>query len=137
MQSADPAAALAFRPAWLAVGWTGVALVIYLSLTPDPLPSAEMLGFDASHALAYASLAFWFAQLYGRRGARAVIAIALCAMGVALELLQGQTGYRVLSYADMRDDAIGIVLGLALAATPLSALLPRLDARLVRAAARR
>jgi VanZ family protein len=130
-------APLRFRAVWLAAGWVGVALVVYLSLTPDPPPPGELLGFDFAHAVAYASLMFWFAQLYEARGARAAIALALCAMGVTLELLQGLTEYRTFSYPDMRDDAIGVALGLVLAATRLSAMLPQLDARLAQAAARR
>jgi VanZ family protein len=118
------------RPLWLAVGWAGVALVIYLSLTSSPLPSGEVLGFDMAHAAAYACLMLWFAQLYEGMGARAVIAVALAALGVALEVLQGWTGYRGFSYADMRDDALGVALGWWLATTPLSRVLPLVDARL-------
>jgi VanZ family protein len=124
---------LRYRPLWLAVGWAGVVLVIYLSLTSSPLPSGEMLGFDFAHGAAYASLMFWFAQLYVGRGGRATSAVALVAMGVALEIAQGWTGYRGFSYADMRDDAIGVALGWWLATTPLSRMLPFVDSRLARA----
>lgn len=135
--SGTAAVPLRFRGLWLAAGWAGVALVVFLSLTPDPLPPGELLGFDFAHALAYASLMFWFAQLYEARGARAAVALGLCALGVTLELLQGLTEYRTFSYADMRDDAVGVALGLALLLTPLSTMLPQLDARLARAFARR
>jgi len=128
---------LRLGPLWLAVGWAGIALVIYLSLTSSPLPSGEMLGFDFAHGAAYASLMFWFAQLYGGRGRRVTIAVALVAMGVALEVVQGWTGYRGFSYADMRDDAIGVALGWWLATTPLSRVLPLVDERLARAGAGR
>ena len=128
---------LHLRPLWLAVGWAGVALVIYLSLTSSPLPSGEVLGFDFAHAVAYACLMFWFAQLYEGRGERAVIAVALAALGVALEVLQGWTGYRGFSYADMRDDALGVALGWWLATTPLSRVLPLVDARLAGAGTQR
>jgi VanZ family protein len=123
---------LALRPLWLAVGWLSVALIVFLSLTPDPLPPAEVGGFDIAHAGAYAWLGFWFAQLYPRRRSMLVVALALIALGIALEFGQRWTGYRTFSYADMRDDAVGVVIGLALVATPLARLLPALDARLSR-----
>lgn len=123
---------LRYRPLWLAVGWAGVVLVTYLSLTSSPLPSGEMLGFDFAHGAAYACLMFWFAQLYEGREGRVTSAVALVVMGVALEVAQGWTGYRGFSYADMRDDAIGVALGWWLATTPLSRMLPLVDARLAR-----
>jgi VanZ family protein len=123
---------LRYRPLWLAVGWAGVVLVTYLSLTSSPLPSGEMLGFDFAHGAAYACLMFWFAQLYESREGRVTIAVALVVMGVALEIAQGWTGYRGFSYADMRDDAIGVALGWWLATTPLSRMLPLVDSRLAR-----
>jgi VanZ family protein len=122
------AARLHHRPLWLAIGWSSIALVVYLSLTTDPLPSGEALGVDFAHAAAYAWLMFWFAQLHVARGTRLVLAGAFCALGATLELMQGYSGYRVFSYVDMRDDAIGVALGWWVATTRLSALLPRLDA---------
>lgn len=123
---------LAFRPLWLAVGAMFVALVVFLSLTPDPLPPAEVGAFDVGHGAAYAWLAFWFGQLYRRPGQRAGVALALIALGVLLEFGQRWTGYRTFSHADMRDDAVGVLFGLALVATPLARLLPAMDARLAR-----
>lgn len=123
---------LRHRPLWLAVGWASVALVVHLSLTSAPLPSGEMLGFDFAHAAAYAWLMFWFAQLFAAWRERVAFAVAFAAMGAVLEVLQGATGYRVLSFADMRDDAVGVALGWWLATTPLALLLPRIDARLAR-----
>lgn len=123
---------LAFPRLWRAIGWACVALVVYLSLTPDPLPPAELGDLDVAHAAAYAWLAFWFAQLRRRGVPWIATAAALCALGIGLEVLQGWTGYRTFSYADMRDDVLGVAAGLALAATPLGAILPAVDARLAR-----
>lgn len=121
---------LRYRSLWLGLGWLFVALVVYLSLTPDPIPAAEAYGFDAGHALAYAWLMFWFGQIERASRTRLRIALALCALGISLELMQGLTTYREFSWADMRDNIFGVVLGVILAATPLVSILSRFDARL-------
>lgn len=123
-------APLRLAPLWWALGWAFVALVAYLSLTPSPPPPQELLGFDIAHAAAYAWLMFWFAHLLPTRAARLRCAAALCGFGILLEVLQGTTGYRVFSYADMRDDAIGVAIGAIVASTALARVLPGVDAAL-------
>ena len=100
------------RQAWLVVGWCGVAGVIALSLIPNPpdLVPVEQ-GDKVEHIVAYGMLMFWFAQVYAARGTRAVIAGLLVALGVALEYVQGWTGWREFSYADMAADATGVAFG--------------------------
>jgi VanZ family protein len=128
-----PVHRLAFRPAWMAAGWAFVALVVFLSLTPDPLPAAELGRFDIGHAAAYAWLGYWFAQLHAAPRLRLLVAAALGGLGIGLEFAQGWTGYRTFSYGDMRDDAIGALAGVALASTRLGGFLQTLDARIARA----
>ena len=67
----------------------------------------------------------WFAQLTRMRE-RVGIALVLVAMGVILEYLQDFTGHRTFAYSDMRDNAIGVAIGFALALTPLGRVAPRL-----------
>lgn len=136
MPSSAAPPALVYRRAWLVAGWGFVALVVYLSLTPDPLPPAELGEIDVAHTAAYAWLAFWFAQLQRRGTPWLAVAAGLCALGTGLELVQGWTGYRSFSYADMRDNILGVLAGLALAGTPLRGVLPALDARFARVFAR-
>jgi VanZ family protein len=116
---------LKLRRAWLAGGAAFVALVIYLSLTPHPLQVPNVGPFKPGHIIAYTWLMLWFAQLT-RVGQRLGIGIALGLMGVALEYLQNYTGHRTFGYTDMRDNAIGVMIGLLLATTPLGLLLKRL-----------
>ena len=120
---------LAWRNAWVVVGWLGVALDVWLSLKSTPPPAGVVHGFDAAHGVSYLLLMFWFAQLYHGR-ARALAALALVALGVVLEILQGFNPNREMSYTDMRDNAVGVLAGWLLATTPLRMLLPALDARL-------
>jgi len=100
------------RQAWVGVGWCGVVGVIVLSLIPNPpdLVPVEQ-GDKVEHIVAYGMLMFWFAQAYAAGGTRTLIAGLLVALGVALEYIQGWTGWREFSYADMAADATGVALG--------------------------
>ena len=109
-------AASGLRRAWIAIGWAGVIAVIVLSLIPSP---PQLLPVDqadkAEHMLAFGSLMFWFAQVYLPLRARLATAGLLAALGVAIELAQGQTAYRSFEYADMGADCAGIFVGWVLA----------------------
>jgi VanZ family protein len=116
---------LNFRGAWLALGWLLVALVVYLSLTPHP-PEALSLPFPNAdkleHGFAYASLSLWFCQIYLQARQRAAVVVALIALGITLEFLQGMGGYRTFEVADMVANSIGALLGFLLARTQLGCL---------------
>ncbi len=103
------------RPLWLALGWILLLLVIYLSLTPDPLTLPTHHGDKFSHAFAYFVLMSWFANLYGRLSHRAGLAAGFIALGVLLEFLQLWTGYRSFDVTDMEAGALGVAAGWAAA----------------------
>lgn len=109
------------RRAWAAIGWALVFLTIVLSLRP--LPAAFAAGNDKlMHVLTYATLTLWFIQLApAERWIR--IALWFVGMGVAIEVAQGQTGYRYFSFADMVANATGSVTALLAARCGLSSLL--------------
>ena len=58
---------------------------------------------------------FWFCMVYRRPRARLGYAAGFIAMGIAIEYIQGWTGYRSFEVYDMVADAIGVILGWALA----------------------
>jgi len=122
---------LNYRAWWLALGWMLVALVICLSLMPQP---PQPLNFDngdkLEHASAYGLLMAWFGQIYWSRGHRVRIAAALVCMGVTLEILQGLTGYRTFDYADMLANTVGVLAGWTLSLTGIKHLLASLDRRI-------
>ena len=118
---------LRYRRVWLAIGFGLVALVIYLSLTPSPPDMPEVASVKTGHFVAYAVLMLWFAQLYPSLRTRLVLFAAFVLLGVTLEYAQSLTGYRSFSPSDMVDNAIGVLIGLGLASTPLGAALIRIE----------
>ncbi|MGX2041772.1 hypothetical protein ACWJKU_16820 [Methylocaldum sp. MU1018] len=104
-----------------------VATVVWLSLTPDPpQPPTPWLAWDkAQHALAYASLMYWFRQAFlpGWRWPAFLVSL-----GVGLEFLQGLGGARTFDPIDMVANGIGVCLGFLLSQTPLGRLLTKIDA---------
>jgi hypothetical protein len=119
MGAGPMAKTLRHRKSWLAGGMAFVVLVIYLSLTPNPISAPSLGSFKAGHIAAYAWLMFWFAQLYPTRRRRFAVAMALWGMGIALEYVQDLVG-RDFAYSDMADDGIGVFGGWLVAMTPLS-----------------
>ena len=120
------------RTLWLTVGWFGVGLTIYLSLTPYAPDIGVEQGDKMAHLFAYGTLMLWFAQLYANRGQRRMVAALLAALGVMLEFVQGQTGWREFSYVDMIADAAGVCLGWLLAPPRLPSLIGFAEAVLLR-----
>lgn len=129
--SAAPAT-LVHRRLWLALGFALVAAVIVSSLMP-PGPPMRLTGFDKlAHGTAYLVLMVWFAGLNARR-AWLWVALALLAMGIALELAQGAMHmHRTAEAHDVLANAAGIGFGAALAAGGAAAWPRRVEAWLAR-----
>jgi VanZ family protein len=109
------------RNLWLTIGFVLVMLVIVRSLMPNPPNPANFKGSDKlEHFAAYATMMFWFAQIYTRNRPRWAIALAFVMLGISLECLQGLGGYHTFAYADMGANAAGVVCALFLAQTRLS-----------------
>ncbi|MBI5890030.1 MAG: VanZ family protein [Nitrosomonadales bacterium] len=112
------------RKVWLSLGWLWVATVFYLSLMPHPPEPVSFDGIDKlEHFFAYAGLMLWFCQVYREAGQRVRLFLALAAMGVGIEILQGLGGYRYFESADMLANSTGVLTGWGLAQTMLGKLL--------------
>lgn len=99
------------RGLWLAIGWLGVVIVVYLSLAPS-LPEIDLEeGDKLEHLAAYVALMLWFAQARTSRAERLTTALALVVLGVLLEFAQGLTDYRTLSLWDMVANTAGVAIG--------------------------
>jgi VanZ family protein len=103
------------RQLWSFVGWTLVSSVVYLSVAPVSIETGVAQGDKLMHAFAYCALMLWFANLHEKLARRRMLAVAFVAMGIALEFIQGWTGYRNFEVADMLADAAGVAAGWALA----------------------
>jgi hypothetical protein len=104
---------LRFRTLWLAIGWSMVAVVVWLSLTPVP-PKLDITfkWIDkVEHVIAYFALMGWFAQFYRSSGSRLLLAAVLCVMGIGLEFLQEMGGVRSFEYSDMAAGFSGVFGG--------------------------
>lgn len=117
---------------WLAL-W---ALMIAAVVTGSLLPASDLLpvpfaGFDKlEHFFGYAALSACAAMLFARMRAQALAAAGLVALGIGLEVAQAAlTVSRQADPADAMVNTLGVLAGLAVAATPLARLLQRLDAR--------
>lgn len=111
---------------WSALGWLLVVTVIYLSLTPHPIEIDVEQGDKMGHTFAYLGLMIWFAQLYHRRS-HVWWGLGFITLGIALEYLQGWSGYRDFEYLDMVADATGVAAGWLLGGTAMAHLLNRLE----------
>lgn len=96
-----------------------VLYVTWQSLAPQPF--TQGMGSDKfQHTGTYALLAWWFGCAADRAGVgrRLSVALALVAMGTAIEGLQALLPPREPSLLDALANALGVVLGGLLAAVP-------------------
>lgn len=118
---------------WLALWLLGWVLCIVLSLMPAvdlPGPAhSDKLG----HFLAYFMLMAWAVWTFRSRRAHLLAALALVALGVAMEFAQANlTKVRLGDVRDALANTLGVAVGLSLTFTPLQFLLERVDRKLFR-----
>ena len=95
----------------LALGWGWAVAIVWLSVTPAPPQIDVSFGDKIGHFGAYGLLMFWFCLLYPSLRIRLLYAAGFIAMGVGLEFVQGQLGYRTFDVMDMAANTVGVLLG--------------------------
>jgi VanZ family protein len=117
---------------WQTIGYLIILSIIVLSLIPNP---EKLTPFSASdkvlHIIAYAVSMFWFGLCF-RRDRLYIIGIFLVILGIIIEVVQGQTGYRTMSLYDIFANITGIVIGLLLSFSRLSLTLHYIEKLLFR-----
>jgi len=107
-----------YRAHWRALLLVLVIAVAWFAFQPDGGNSLDFEDADKlDHLLAFGSLGLVaMCALPAARRAAPAAALALLAYGGFIELVQAQIPGRTASWADLAADAVGIVLGLTLAA---------------------
>lgn len=123
---------LRFWRSWLCLGAGLVALVVFLSLTNLSQMPTTTLGDKVDHLLAYGVLMGWFGQLFIGWRSRFIVAAALVALGVAMEFLQGLTGYRYFEWLDACANVLGVLLGFGALALGADKILCRFERLVLR-----
>ena len=122
---------LQFYRLWLGLGWLLIAIIFYLSLGHVSLEPRIGFPIDkVEHFSAYATLMWWFSQIYLQTRQRMWLAVAFILMGIIIEILQGMTGYRDMEAMDAVADSLGVFFGWWLANTRLGHILASLDREL-------
>ena len=99
----------------VAAGWALVAAIVWLSVTPAPVPTGFDEGDKLQHIAAYGTLMLWFCVLYRPLRVRAFYAAGFITMGIALEFVQRWLGYRSFEVTDMVANSLGVGLGWGIA----------------------
>ena len=106
---------------WQMLGALLFAIVALGSLAPISLavPGPSLPHMDKiMHMAAYALLTAWYLAISPGRTARVFVPLMLLAAGLAIEWLQGMTGYRTASLADAWANLAGVIFGATLLVRP-------------------
>ena len=135
--SAETRGQLRYRRTWFALGVALLAAVVGGSLASLPAPAEGVMLHDKwLHLGAYGALMLWFAQVFRSPLARLMLGVALAALGVGVEYLQGMTATRQFDELDMLANSAGVLLGGGLSFTPAGRTLAALEGLFERASSR-
>lgn len=116
---------------WLALWLLGWVLCIVLSLMPAVDLPGPAHSDKIGHFLAYFMLSAWAVWTFRSRRAHLLAALALVALGIAMEFAQANlTRVRLGDVRDALANTLGVAVGLSLTFTPLQFALERVDRKL-------
>ena len=121
-------AALAHLRLWRFLGRLLLLAMLVTALLPMPavigrVPNGDKIG----HALAFAGLVLWYAQLYPLRRDRWWCVVGAIGFGALIEVLQSFTTYRSAEWLDLAADSVGALFGFGVAQLGAGRILARLD----------
>jgi len=118
---------------WLWIGLSMIFAIVALSVMNPPVAVKQFLLHDKLlHALAYAGLMGWFAQIFHHRTTRVLLVIVFVAMGIGVEYLQAFNPRRLFDVSDMIANGTGVLIAWALAHTSLGHLLAWFEKHVLR-----
>lgn len=128
---------LKLRGFWLMIGYGLVMLVVYLSMTSEPIRLDLDFPYQDKffHALAYFTLMFWFAQIYHENFQRKMLLVIFIFQGALMEYLQSLESFRTAEFADMVANVLGVMLAFYLSGKYLRSVLVKIEAVLFRSCA--
>lgn len=106
---------LRFPWLWLGLGWLMVAGICFGSLLPAPPRIGFTLDDKILHFVSYFALTVWFSGLYSRARHYLAITLIVVVLGFVLDVLQGTTSSRQFDLFDVLANAVGAMIGFALA----------------------
>lgn len=116
---------------WLRLWILMLALGLVVCLLPLPPVAVHVEHFDKfEHIAGHAVLAAFASMLFAGRRALLECGLGLVLFGTLIEALQALVPWRSADALDLLANAIGTLLGLALALTPLARALQWLDRQL-------
>ncbi len=123
---------LRYKNIWRSIAYLIIVIIIVLSLIPFP---EKITPFSVSdklmHAIAYAVSMTWFGLCF--RGRKLfMIGSGLIFMGIFLEIIQKQTGYRNMSFYDIVANCVGVLIGLMFSFSRFSNALQYIEERLLK-----
>jgi len=92
---------------WHVIGALMVAYIVYVSLTPNPIPMPGRWTDKVFHFAGYFSVMAWYRQLPVRRNLMAAVFIL---MGIGLEFGQMLVKTRSFEWADMTVNILGVLV---------------------------
>jgi VanZ family protein len=123
---------LQFLRFWRITGWFIVALAWYVALDPSPPDlSGIQFGDKIVHLISYLGMMLWLVQCYPRRRQWHLFTFFIF-MGIAIEFVQGWSGYRSFEYEDMIANSIGVLLGWLISRTIAGTLFFRIESAILR-----
>ena len=111
---------LKYKKLWLFVGYALIAIVVYQTLTANPVSVGMSISDKYLHTVGYFTLMGWFVQIYHEKKYRFLWAIFFIAMGIGLEFLQELGGVRFYEVNDMLANGLGVVIAWVLSNTRFS-----------------
>ena len=99
---------------WLAILVT--LIIVFLSLVKITGPQPINVKFldKIEHTIAYTVLSFLWCVVFRNKTRKDVPVIGCISLGVLLEFLQAQTGYRTFEVNDMLANTLGVFIGMVL-----------------------